>query len=158
MYCLALFLFLTNASQAQKFTISGYIKDASSGESLIGANVWEQSSESGSSANTYGFYSLTLPADSVMLIASYVGYSPHIVRFQLQQDTVINIELQNNALLEEIVISAEEADKIQEVTRMSSISVPLEQTLDDCEAFLSGQYDEVPEDRCYMRGTMDIAK
>ena len=127
MYCLALFLFLTNASQAQKFTISGYIKDASSGESLIGANVWEQSSESGSSANTYGFYSLTLPADSVMLIASYVGYSPHIVRFQLQQDTVINIELQNNALLEEIVISAEEADKIQEVTRMSSISVPLEQ-------------------------------
>jgi len=43
-------------------------------------------------------------------------------------------------------------------TGIQGVSVPLEQTLDDCEAFLSGQYDEVPEDRCYMRGTMDIAK
>jgi len=43
-------------------------------------------------------------------------------------------------------------------TGIQGVSVSLEQTLDDCEAFLSGQYDEVPEDRCYMRGTMDITK
>jgi len=39
-------------------------------------------------------------------------------------------------------------------TGIDGISVPLEQTLADCEAFLSGRYDEVSEDRCYMRGTM----
>jgi F-type H+-transporting ATPase subunit beta len=33
-------------------------------------------------------------------------------------------------------------------------SVPLEQTLADCEAFLQGKYDDTPEERCYMRGTM----
>jgi F-type H+-transporting ATPase subunit beta len=32
--------------------------------------------------------------------------------------------------------------------------VPLEQTLTDCEAFLSGHYDELPEEKCYMRGSM----
>jgi F-type H+-transporting ATPase subunit beta len=39
-------------------------------------------------------------------------------------------------------------------TGIKGVSVPLERTLADCEAFLSGDYDEVPEDHCYMRGTM----
>jgi F-type H+/Na+-transporting ATPase subunit beta len=30
----------------------------------------------------------------------------------------------------------------------------LADTLLDCEAFLRGEYDDVPEDRCYMRGSM----
>jgi F-type H+-transporting ATPase subunit beta len=34
------------------------------------------------------------------------------------------------------------------------VTVPVEQTLADCEAFLQGTYDELPEERCYMRGTM----
>jgi F-type H+/Na+-transporting ATPase subunit beta len=39
-------------------------------------------------------------------------------------------------------------------TGIEGVSVPLEETLADCERFLAGSYDEVPEDRCYMRGTM----
>ena len=39
-------------------------------------------------------------------------------------------------------------------TGIEGVSVPLEHTLADCEAFLAGDYDEVPEDHCYMRGTM----
>ena len=120
---------LSFSSQAQKYTISGYIKDAASGESLIGANVFEKSSLSGTSSNTYGFYSLTLPAsaDSLTLIYSYVGYGARAVQLILGQDTTINVGLQDNALLEEIVITAEEAERIQEVTQMSAVSVPIEQ-------------------------------
>ncbi len=112
---------------AQKYTVSGYIKDATNGEVLIGANVFDLKSSSGTSSNTYGFYSLTLPKDSVNLVYSYVGYQPQTARLLLTQDTVISIELSESALLDEIVISASEADKIQEVTQMSSISVPVEQ-------------------------------
>ncbi len=43
-------------------------------------------------------------------------------------------------------------------TGIEGVSVPLERTLADCEAFLAGQYDEVPEDHCYMRGTMNGVK
>jgi F-type H+-transporting ATPase subunit beta len=32
--------------------------------------------------------------------------------------------------------------------------VPLDVTLADCEAFLRGDYDDLPEDRCYMRAGM----
>ncbi|WP_051921528.1 F0F1 ATP synthase subunit beta [Porticoccus hydrocarbonoclasticus] len=37
---------------------------------------------------------------------------------------------------------------------IAGVSVPLKQTIADCEGFLRGDYDEVPEERCYMRGTM----
>jgi len=39
-------------------------------------------------------------------------------------------------------------------TGIAGVSVPLSQTLDDCDAFLQGQYDEIPEEQCYMQGTM----
>jgi F-type H+-transporting ATPase subunit beta len=39
-------------------------------------------------------------------------------------------------------------------TGIEGVSVPLRHTLDDCEAFLLGRYDDLPEDRCYMRGTI----
>jgi F-type H+-transporting ATPase subunit beta len=41
-----------------------------------------------------------------------------------------------------------------EHTGIKGVSVPLRDTLDDCESFLRGDYDGVAEDRCYMRGTM----
>jgi F-type H+/Na+-transporting ATPase subunit beta len=41
-----------------------------------------------------------------------------------------------------------------EHTGIKGVSVPLHETLDDCESFLRGDFDAVPEDRCYMRGTM----
>jgi F-type H+-transporting ATPase subunit beta len=34
------------------------------------------------------------------------------------------------------------------------VSVPLVQTLTDCETFLRGGYDQLSEERCYMRGAM----
>jgi F-type H+-transporting ATPase subunit beta len=40
------------------------------------------------------------------------------------------------------------------LTGIKGLSVPLADTLRDCEAFLRGEYDDVPEDRCYMRGSM----
>lgn len=39
-------------------------------------------------------------------------------------------------------------------TGMAGVTVPLEYTLRDCDAFLTGTYDGVPEEHCYMRGTM----
>ncbi|MDX2481596.1 MAG: F0F1 ATP synthase subunit beta [Desulfuromusa sp.] len=38
---------------------------------------------------------------------------------------------------------------------IKGVSVPLERTLADCEAFLMGHHDKTPEENCYMRGTME---
>ena len=37
---------------------------------------------------------------------------------------------------------------------ITGVSVPLENTLADCEQFLTGKLDDVSEQQCYMRGTM----
>jgi F-type H+-transporting ATPase subunit beta len=42
---------------------------------------------------------------------------------------------------------------VAEQTGIPGVTVTLADTLDDCEAFLQGRYDGVPEDRCYMRST-----
>ncbi len=60
----------------QNYTFSGYVQDRSSGEKLIAATVYDLHSGKGTSANEYGFYSLTLPAGELQLQVSYVGYSP----------------------------------------------------------------------------------
>ena len=39
-------------------------------------------------------------------------------------------------------------------TGIAGVSVPLAQTLDDCEAFLRGDFDKVAEEACYMQGAM----
>ncbi len=44
---------------------------------------------------------------------------------------------------------------LAEHTKQTGVSVPLQQTLDDCEAFLSGRFDHLSEDQCYMRGSMN---
>jgi len=44
---------------------------------------------------------------------------------------------------------------VAEHTGLQGVSVPLEQTLADCEAFLAGRYDTVDEEACYMRGAME---
>jgi len=40
-------------------------------------------------------------------------------------------------------------------TGTAGVSVPLQQTLDDCDRFLTGRYDERSEQQCYMRGSME---
>ncbi|MDJ0364460.1 TonB-dependent receptor [Hymenobacter sp. H14-R3] len=60
-----------------RVTVSGYVRDQATGENLIGVAVVQVGTGQGTATNTYGFYSLTLPAaglDSVRLVASYVGY------------------------------------------------------------------------------------
>jgi F-type H+-transporting ATPase subunit beta len=37
---------------------------------------------------------------------------------------------------------------------IQGVSVPLADTLDDCEAFLTGKHEEITEEQCYMRGSM----
>jgi hypothetical protein len=56
-----LFLMSLNGQPEAHFTISGYVREAVSGESLIGVNIYLADHKTGTVTNTYGFYSLTLP-------------------------------------------------------------------------------------------------
>src|SRR5687768_983446 len=91
-----LFIFFFSSAFAQdkqKFTISGYVKDASTGEYSIGANVYVKELLKGGNTNQYGFYSITVEKGTYHLIVSYVGYSDFVKVITLDKDLRINVDL-----------------------------------------------------------------
>jgi len=115
------------AQRVPRFTISGFMRDSLSTESLISATVYNKPNLAGTSTNQYGFYSLTLPAGNVELVYSYVGYNTQTLSFQLRRDTVININLSGALHLQEVTITAIQTPRIQESTQMSMVNVPIAQ-------------------------------
>ena len=107
-YCLLLVcLFVFSSGYSQKHTISGYIEDAASSERLAGASIFNSDKQQlGTATNTYGFYSLTLPAGKCRLSSTYIGYTPIHKEIILSADTVINFRLVPSLELEEVSISS----------------------------------------------------
>jgi hypothetical protein len=77
LWLLVLLLLRFGPADAQtRITLSGTVQDASSGENLTGATVRVRELPGvGTGANAYGFYSLTVPAGSYTLEASFVGFA-----------------------------------------------------------------------------------
>lgn len=112
----------------QTFTLSGYVKDGSTGEDLIGANVYVQSDVStGTSTNVYGFYSLTLPAGDYSIVFSYIGYQDIVQNISLQSDQRTTISLQQGEVLQEVVIKSERGDENISSTEMGTVELNIEQ-------------------------------
>ena len=100
-----------SAFSQEKFTISGYVKDAKNGESLIGVTVYKKNSQIGANTNEYGFYSLTLPKGADTVVFSFIGYQSIFRVVNLTSNQTISVELpEEGKNLAEVVISAEKAD------------------------------------------------
>lgn len=95
--------------QAQdKFTINGTVKDASNGETLIGATVYIKELKNGATTNEYGFYSITLSPGNYTIDYSYVGFELVSKQVALDKNTQLNVELNpETSQLEEVVVQAE---------------------------------------------------
>lgn len=107
-------------SPAGLITVSGTIKDATSGESLIGATVSVKDLISGTSANQYGFYSLSLKQASYQLEFRYLGYQTVTKTVDLSKNITLNIELTpEDSQLEEVVITAEHPEANVKEAEMS---------------------------------------
>jgi outer membrane receptor for ferrienterochelin and colicin len=109
----------------QKFTISGYVSVAETGERIIGSTIYEANTSKGTTANNYGFYSLSLPKGKITLVCSFVGYSSQTLIFELTKDTVINFRLSlSYSEIKEVSVVATKS-KVTE-TQMSVIDVPIQ--------------------------------
>ncbi len=122
-----LFLLFTSSQLiAQKHTISGYVEDAGSGERMVGVNVVAKELSLGTTTNTYGFYSITLPTLSFNLELSFIGYEKYTIPINLTEDMHINIPLVSQSIeLQEVTLIGEES--IVKRTQSSVIDVPVQQ-------------------------------
>jgi len=112
----------------KKVTLSGYMRDAQSGEALIAATVYIKELQLGAQTNTYGFYSVTVPAGSYTVIYSYVGYATLTENMQLADSRSYNAEMVSTAALKEVeVLASSRKDENVKTTEMGTVSLSVEQ-------------------------------
>ncbi|MBX2906459.1 MAG: TonB-dependent receptor [Taibaiella sp.] len=117
---------LSASVYGQKVSLSGYMRDASTGESLIAGTVFVKEAEQGATTNTYGFYSVTVPAGKkYTVIYSYVGYNPLVLEMDLSSNLSYNAELTNGATMKEVKITAGRKDENVKNAEMGTISLSI---------------------------------
>lgn len=84
--------------------IYGYVRDKTSGENLIGASIFLHDKSVGAITNDQGFYSIQLPKVIHRIHISYLGYKTEIMDVHVLKDTLMNINLQPDGMLNEVVI------------------------------------------------------
>ena len=96
------------AQSKNHFSISGTIKDKATGETLPGATVgFLQLPGVGVSANSYGFYSVSVPEGSYTLVATYIGYRTDTMHIEVKGNLQQNINLETSSgQLKEVKISS----------------------------------------------------
>ncbi|MFD2718164.1 TonB-dependent receptor domain-containing protein [Hymenobacter monticola] len=119
-----------HAQQTNRFTISGYVRDGATGESLPGVAVVHPASGQGTTTNTFGFYSLTLAAgaDSVKLLVSALGYERQRLAEKAERSFTHDFRLKPaSAELEGVEVVGSREEKVAESTRMGTINIPVSQ-------------------------------
>ncbi len=120
---LCLISFYSVGLAQNKSTLSGYLKDAETGEALIGARVYVDTLKAGVVANDYGFYSITLPNGTYAILFSFVGKSPEKMLVQLDANLTLNVNLKESKMLNTVEVTGEA--KQHESSEMSTFNLPM---------------------------------
>jgi len=116
------------AQDKQRFTISGYVKDASTGEYSIGANVYIKELLKGGNSNQYGFYSITVEKGTYHLVVSYIGFQNVEREIILDKDLRINVDLKPSAInAKEVEVTSEKTDKNVSSTTVGTVKLDMEE-------------------------------
>ncbi|OWY19310.1 TonB-dependent receptor [Sphingobacteriales bacterium UPWRP_1] len=113
----------------QNYTLSGYVRDIGSGETLLGASVYNADNKNqGTATNLYGFYSLTLPAGNYTIEVSFLGFDSQQVAVALNQNKMLNFDLRESAVIinEAITVTATRQDKNVNSTDMGRMDLSVE--------------------------------
>jgi len=143
-FLLLAFVTLISLEGFGKETVNGYVRDAATGEALIGANVIIEELGTGTTTNEYGYYALALDSGSYTLIFSYVGYTTIFSSINLNKPMVLNMELSESLTeLEEVTISSSRRNS--SITKLETGSSSLSiQTIRKIPAFL-GEVDVIKD-------------
>jgi hypothetical protein len=111
-----------------KATLSGYVKDAKTGETLIGAIVYTSDTKNACSTNLYGFYSLSLAQGNYQVMVSFIGYKTQTLGVELVASQVLNVELEETvSQLNEVVITSKRADEYVKSSSMGFVELDMKQ-------------------------------
>ncbi|ASZ12756.1 TonB-dependent receptor [Chitinophaga pendula] len=89
-----------------QYVIFGIVREAGSGEPLIGATVRDAVTQRGTVTNNSGYYSLQLPEGMHRIDVSYIGYTSNAPVVELKADTRADVHMAKRTDLPEVIVSA----------------------------------------------------
>lgn len=115
LFLLLIFPMCIDAQTNEKYTINGTIKDAKTGETLIGASVilLEQPNV-GAVSNAYGFYAINAGEGTYTMVTSFTGYISDTQQITLNKNITLSIQLvaTGGSQLQEVVVSRKKSHNI----------------------------------------------
>ena len=129
LYITILMSLLCFSLSAQNVVLSGQVTDAASGEPLIGVTVYNTERRTGTTTNSQGNYTITLPSGKALeLVFSYVGYVSERQTLTLTHDLKVNIQLrQGTQNLSEVQVYGTRHNFGVQSSQMSAIAVSADQ-------------------------------
>jgi len=103
---LILFALIHTTIIGQKYNVYGSVKDAVSGETLVGSALMVQPVNYITTSNNYGFFTFNIEAGSYTVTCSYIGYEQYSSKITVKKDSVFNINLMPTTInLQEITVN-----------------------------------------------------
>jgi hypothetical protein len=124
---LLLLLVIAFVAPAQTHSLSGYMRDSATGESLLAGTVYIKELAIGAQTNAYGFYSLSMPAGTYSVIYSYVGYATVNKRVSVIDNVSLNVGMPRATAMKEVVVSATRKDANVRNTEMGTVTLSIAQ-------------------------------
>ena len=133
----ALLLLSTKSIAQQSYTLSGYVKEAGSGELLLGVSIYTSNKSAGTVSNNFGYYALQLPAGKHTVVYQFIGYKPLVQVVDITADKVLSVTLSDAQTdIGEVVVKGSRTQKnVSEDVQMSTIEIPIK-TIKDIPALM----------------------
>ncbi len=97
---------------AQQYTVAGYVTDDKTGDALIGVSIYPENQPSyGTTTDTGGHFSLSLPKGEHTLLFNYMGYDTRRVKLSVTGNMKKNVTMtQASMQLDEVVVTSKRKD------------------------------------------------
>jgi hypothetical protein len=121
-FLIAFFLLFSFTALAETYTISGKVVDGSSGEALIGANVYLLGTSWGAASDADGNYSIVAEKGSYTITCSYIGYETIEQEISLMGDLTINFTLREYQFTLSVTVISDRAKDRETPVAFSNIT------------------------------------
>ena len=108
-----LFFGYTGFLHAQKYTLSGTVKDMATNETLIGVTIAVPELQTGVVTNEYGFYSITLPEGTHTLQIGFLGFRTQEVSVALLEDTTKDFFMIEESTSLDVVVIEDDVERLR---------------------------------------------
>lgn len=102
------------------------MRDAGTGESIVAGSVFVKEADQGGQTNTYGFYSVSVPAGKYTVIFSFVGYKAITKEMDLSTSITFNAELESTTQMKEVSVTTQRKDENVKNADMGTVTLSME--------------------------------